>query len=219
MKVKKIKKNYLMLIGLVLVLFIIFFYSTKSTTLLQEISIEPAFPFKTLPPNTYNTDSFSCNSNEDCEINICQCTAMNKKYISPEDRLCTRVCEGITQCINNKCKFKEDKSANCYYSRIICVMGPCNPKRVCSSKNHSLIMAVVNDLSKRLRVDRNTIIVNKVTEVMWSDGSLGCPEPGKMYTQATIGGYKISLSQEDKTYLYHTGPQERFILCENPEKD
>ncbi|MBI2590990.1 MAG: hypothetical protein HYW33_03930 [Candidatus Blackburnbacteria bacterium] len=218
MGLKQLKMNSLVLIGLVLILLAAGFYLVNSSTILQTLLINKhGFPPKIIPGEPYNPESFSCNSDEDCGKNICKCTAMNKKHISEEDKLCQRVCEGTAECINNICKLKMDKSANCYYSRIICVKAPCNPIRVCSGKNHSLIMAVVDNLSKRLSVGRDTVIVNSVTEAIWRDGSLGCPEPGKAYTLAVVGGYKISLSLEDKTYFYHTGPQERFILCENPQ--
>ena len=40
--------------------------------------------------------------------------------------------------------------------------------------------------------------------VSWRDGSLGCPQPGMMYTQALVPGYRIRLKLGDKEYLYHS---------------
>ncbi len=53
-------------------------------------------------------------------------------------------------------------------------------------------------------------------EVEWSDGSLGCPEPGMMYTQAIVPGYKLTFSDGSRTYEVHTGEDGTpAIWCDN----
>jgi hypothetical protein len=47
----------------------------------------------------------------------------------------------------------------------------------------------VADLADRLGVEESIITVASVEEVTWSDGSLGCPEPGMMHT---IAGWRIA---------------------------
>ncbi len=79
-----------------------------------------------------------------------------------------------------------------------------------------LIEAAVADLAARLQVDEGDVRVALVEEVTWSDGSLGCPEPGKLYTQALVPGVRIVLGYADILYDYHQGGNSRPFLCEEP---
>lgn len=76
-----------------------------------------------------------------------------------------------------------------------------------------LVEAAQADLAQRLAVSSDEIQVVKVESVMWSDGSLGCPQPGMMYTQAVVPGYQITLSAEGQEYDYHADQKTAF-LCE-----
>ena len=73
------------------------------------------------------------------------------------------------------------------------------------------------DLVKRLGVDAAQVSVVSSAEVMWRDGSLGCPEPGMHYTQALVNGSRIVLESGGKQYHYHSGPSRPPFLCENPQ--
>ncbi|MFZ0015637.1 MAG: hypothetical protein WAL25_16145, partial [Acidimicrobiia bacterium] len=48
----------------------------------------------------------------------------------------------------------------------------------------SILVALVDDASRRLGIDVGAVEVLSSESVTWSDGSLGCPEPGMFYTQA-----------------------------------
>ena len=52
--------------------------------------------------------------------------------------------------------------------------------------------------------------------VTWRDGSLGCPKPGMMYTQALVEGALIVLRLEGREYSYHSGAGKPPFYCENP---
>src|SRR5690606_40580781 len=52
--------------------------------------------------------------------------------------------------------------------------------------------AAVEDLAERLGVDPEAIEVGPLEEVTWSDGSIGCPQPGQHYTQALEPGERKS---------------------------
>jgi hypothetical protein len=73
------------------------------------------------------------------------------------------------------------------------------------------------DLARRLGVDPGQVSVVSSDEVTWRDGSLGCPEPGKYYTQALINGTRIVLEARGKQYHYHSGGARPPFLCENPQ--
>ena len=53
----------------------------------------------------------------------------------------------------------------------------------------SLHQEVLADAERRSGVDSGRIRVVQSESVTWRDGSLGCPEPGRLYTQALIRGY------------------------------
>jgi hypothetical protein len=73
------------------------------------------------------------------------------------------------------------------------------------------------DLARRLGVDPGQVSVVSSDEVTWRDGSLGCPEPGKYYTQALINGTRIILEASGKHYHYHSGGSRPPFLCTNPQ--
>ncbi|MBB6569964.1 hypothetical protein HPO96_08145 [Kribbella sandramycini] len=73
------------------------------------------------------------------------------------------------------------------------------------------------DLTKRLGIAETAVKVLGAEEVTWSDGSLGCPEPGMHYTQALVNGMRITLEADGKRYEYHSGGARPPFLCENPQ--
>lgn len=74
------------------------------------------------------------------------------------------------------------------------------------------------DLAKRLGIGAGEVTVVSSTEVTWSDGSLGCPEPGMNYTQALVEGRRIILEVAGKQYHYHSAGTRTPFLCANPQR-
>lgn len=72
------------------------------------------------------------------------------------------------------------------------------------------------DLAKRLNIPESEIEVVSEAPVTWNDGSLGCPKPDMMYTQAIVEGTKIVLSAKNNSYDYHAGSDDNPFLCEKP---
>jgi len=79
-----------------------------------------------------------------------------------------------------------------------------------------LLQALLADMAERLGlpVDQITVVHSQVVE--WSDGSLGCPQPGMMYLQVLTPGFRVVLAAQDLLYDYHTDTKSQFILC-NPD--
>jgi hypothetical protein len=77
-----------------------------------------------------------------------------------------------------------------------------------------LLDAVFDDLADRLGAGREAIGVEEAGSVVWRDGSLGCPQPGMMYTQALVPGYQIILAVGEETFDYHASERGHFVLCE-----
>lgn len=74
----------------------------------------------------------------------------------------------------------------------------------------------VTDLASRLGLDPGQITVVSWEEVTWRDGSIGCPQPGMVYTQALVNGSKIVLEVDGVEYHYHQGGNRDLFLCEQP---
>ncbi len=51
-------------------------------------------------------------------------------------------------------------------------------------------------------------------KVTWNDGSMGCAQPGMMYTQALIPGYLLVVSAGGKELQYHTDERRNFLRCD-----
>lgn len=60
------------------------------------------------------------------------------------------------------------------------------------------------DLAKRLGLPEASIQLERASAVDWPDSSLGCPQPGFMYSQIVTAGYRIVLSANGKQYEYHS---------------
>lgn len=77
-------------------------------------------------------------------------------------------------------------------------------------------LAAIADLASREGVDESAITVVSTQEVTWRDGSIGCPEPGVIYTQALVPGVRVVLELDGVRYHYHAGGGRSIFLCENP---
>ena len=83
----------------------------------------------------------------------------------------------------------------------------------------AIAQAAIRDLTARLGVAEQDIEVMEVRDVQWPDGALGCPEEGKMYTQAVVDGSQVILGAGDRVYDYHAGADGQPFLCPSDEKD
>jgi hypothetical protein len=71
----------------------------------------------------------------------------------------------------------------------------------------------MDDLATRLQVTKDAIQITSVETRMWSDASLGCPQPGMMYAQVITPGFLIQLTADGKDYTYHASLNSA-VLCE-----
>lgn len=74
------------------------------------------------------------------------------------------------------------------------------------------MVAARKDLAGRLGVSEREILFLSGEGETWNDGSLGCPEPGVMYTQAQVRGWVLTFGHDGRTYTYHTD-LDRTIPC------
>ncbi|MCS6828537.1 MAG: hypothetical protein NZ553_18130 [Caldilinea sp.] len=79
-----------------------------------------------------------------------------------------------------------------------------------------LLEAILADAASRTGLERDALLVLQDEAVVWSDGSLGCPEPDMMYTQALVEGYHVIVQAGDRQLDYRASHSGFFKLCENP---
>lgn len=75
---------------------------------------------------------------------------------------------------------------------------------------------IAEDLAQRLHVDATDLQVVAIEPVVWDDGALGCPQPGKSYIAAQTPGFLILFQYDAKTYQYHASDRGAFVYCPNP---
>jgi hypothetical protein len=76
------------------------------------------------------------------------------------------------------------------------------------------VAAAIADAAERFGVPESEVAVAGALRVTWADGSLGCPEPDTMYTQALVPGYLLTLEVEGRRVEYHGAEGEPPFLCE-----
>ena len=91
---------------------------------------------------------------------------------------------------------------------------PSEPAPLTGEVPQDLLDAVIEDLLGRIDSSREAVVVDRAGAVTWRDGSLGCPQPGMMYTQALVSGYQIVLRVGEETFDYHASDGGYFVLCE-----
>jgi hypothetical protein len=76
------------------------------------------------------------------------------------------------------------------------------------------VEAAIADASERFGVPEEEVAVAGALRVTWSDGSLGCPEDGTMYTQALVPGYLLTIEVAGQRVEYHGADGQAPFLCE-----
>lgn len=82
-----------------------------------------------------------------------------------------------------------------------------------SSGLQALIEKAKRELAQRLSIAIMEINLIKAEEVVWSNASLGCPQPGMVYAEVLTPGYLILLEANNKGYEYHADLQDAIMFC------
>jgi hypothetical protein len=77
-----------------------------------------------------------------------------------------------------------------------------------------LLDPVLTDAAQRTGADKSAVKLVEATSTTWNDGSLGCPKPGVMYTQAIVDGYKVIVKANGQKLDYRVPVQGGFKVCE-----
>jgi hypothetical protein len=79
----------------------------------------------------------------------------------------------------------------------------------------AILDQILADAEARTGVPAGEIVVTRAQEQEWSDGSLDCPEPGQMYTQAIEPGYHVLLEAGGEELDYRATVRGLVRLCES----
>jgi hypothetical protein len=79
-----------------------------------------------------------------------------------------------------------------------------------------ILERVIEDGVRRCGCTREQCRVVSAQAVTWPDGAMGCPEPGRSYTQALVRGYWVLLEVPGKQLDYRITAQGYFRLCTGP---
>lgn len=77
----------------------------------------------------------------------------------------------------------------------------------------STIDAALDDATRQTGMERSALVVESAEAITWSDGSLGCPQPGMMYTQALVPGYRVVIRAGPSVLDYHSSQRGLPFLC------
>lgn len=72
---------------------------------------------------------------------------------------------------------------------------------------------LIADAADRTGTPVPAIIVIEAQATTWPNGAMGCPEPGNMYTQALVDGWRVILEAGDTRIDYRTSGPGQFRVC------
>lgn len=82
-----------------------------------------------------------------------------------------------------------------------------------------IVGPVVADASELTGWPVSEIVVVSCAEVTWPDGSLGCPQPGMLYPQALVDGYRVIVRAGGRDLDYRVRGPGWFRRCLPGSKD
>ena len=85
-----------------------------------------------------------------------------------------------------------------------------------ASMPRTVRLAVVADAAKRFQVAEDAVVLASAEQVTWGDGSMGCPQPGRSYTQMLVPGFRVTASTTAGRMHYHTDTRGNVVTCGFP---
>jgi hypothetical protein len=73
--------------------------------------------------------------------------------------------------------------------------------------------AVVADAAKRFGVADTAVVLTRAEKVTWNDASLGCPEPGQVYAQMLVEGFRVVAKTPAGSLTYNTDGGGKVVSC------
>jgi hypothetical protein len=80
-------------------------------------------------------------------------------------------------------------------------------------ESQAAVEAALSDAASHLGIGRDQLRVDQVEAREWGDSSLGCPQPGNLYSQIVTPGFVIVINSGGKQLEYHSDTRARVVLC------
>lgn len=77
-----------------------------------------------------------------------------------------------------------------------------------------ILEAVRQDLARRYKIAPNQLKLVQSSRQTWPDGCLGLAKPDEICTQALIEGWRVTISHQQRTWVYRTDGQGRILRLE-----
>jgi hypothetical protein len=90
---------------------------------------------------------------------------------------------------------------------------PSQEGAIVSSDMQATVDAAMGDAARRSGLDRSALVLQSAQATVWPNGAMGCPTPGRMYTQAQVPGYRIRIQAGRQMLQYHTDAHLHLVLC------
>ncbi|MCP5095268.1 MAG: hypothetical protein GY943_06935 [Chloroflexi bacterium] len=78
----------------------------------------------------------------------------------------------------------------------------------------NLLALVTGEMQANAGLSPENYEIIRAEATTWNDGSLGCPQPGMMYTQALVDGYWIVVQAGEETFDYRVAATGFIVRCE-----
>lgn len=77
----------------------------------------------------------------------------------------------------------------------------------------AVVRAARADAARVTGLEPGAIELVSAEPVTWRDGSLGCPQPDRLYTMALVPGYRVVLRAQGRMLDYHASARGGLLLC------
>jgi len=76
------------------------------------------------------------------------------------------------------------------------------------------VQSAIADAAERFGVPEAEVAVAGALDVVWADGSLGCPDDNMLSTQALVDGYLLTLEVAGERVTYHGADGADPVRCD-----
>jgi hypothetical protein len=97
-----------------------------------------------------------------------------------------------------------------------CAAGATMPPAVNSAAIQSQLPALLEDAARRVGVPMTQLRVVLMQAVVWRDGAIGCPQPGRLYPQVLVPGHRVRIAAIDGAsdgLDYHVSARGGWLFC------
>lgn len=101
----------------------------------------------------------------------------------------------------------------------LCLAGIVSASMAVTAQTSEVPAALLDKIRAELAGEQGVaaadVKVVSAKSVDWPNGAMGCPKPGRMYTQAIVPGYRIELEAGGKKFTYHAATKGGYKRCDN----